>query len=258
MTQYTGVNDSGNRENFDTGSVRDTREGKGRFDLIPHYPLKRLAQHYENGAKKYGDRNWEKGQPLMRFIDSAERHLNNIKSGDRSEDHESAVLWNIMGYMYTLDKIESGLLPEELDNRPDSMKQIKLKPVEDSAKKSSPEMIKLVVQYDGGEPRRVFRVYAVHKVSFFFHNHYSTTLLYEKLTGTGVGEKVEIDMELQALSGKFAYLVYGLTSLHLVVGDDSLSTERCSAELASTILSERTGQGVTDSMFIIKLNLENL
>ena len=35
--------------------------GKGRCDLLPPNALLRLARHFENGSKKYGDRNWEKG-----------------------------------------------------------------------------------------------------------------------------------------------------------------------------------------------------
>jgi hypothetical protein len=115
---FTAVKDSGERQNFETGSVRDTRSGKGRFDLIPTYPLKRLAVHYENGAKKYGDRNWEKGQPLMRFMDSAMRHLLAVISGETDEDHASAVLWNVMGYMHTEEGIKTGLYPPILDDRP--------------------------------------------------------------------------------------------------------------------------------------------
>lgn len=117
--EYAGVKDSGKREEMVTGSVRDTREGKGRYDLIPPYPMKRLAQHYENGAVKYGDRNWEKGQKLMRFLDSAMRHLQCVIAGENDEDHESAVIWNVMGYMDTKQRIAEGKLPKSLDDRPD-------------------------------------------------------------------------------------------------------------------------------------------
>ncbi len=98
--KYNTVNDSGEREDFETGSRRDTRKGKGRFDLIPAYCIRRLAQHYENGAEKYGDRNWEKGQPSSRYLDSAFRHLINYMEGDRSEDHLMAIVWNIFGIVY--------------------------------------------------------------------------------------------------------------------------------------------------------------
>ena len=69
------IKDSGERTKFKTGAVRDMHEGKGRFDLLPMCVLMRLAKHYENGSKKYGDRNWEKGIPAHSYVDSAFRHL---------------------------------------------------------------------------------------------------------------------------------------------------------------------------------------
>jgi hypothetical protein len=115
---YTSVKDSGERQSFQTGSVRDTRNGKGRYDLIPPYALYKLARHYENGAVKYGDRNWEKGQPLSRYLDSATRHLNCINMGLNDEDHFSAVVWNIFAIVETRKRIKLGILPKELDDLP--------------------------------------------------------------------------------------------------------------------------------------------
>lgn len=108
------TNDSGMRESFDSGMVRDTREGKGRYDLITPFGLRRLAQLYERGAEKYAARNWEKGAPFTRFIDSAERHLEQYKMGLRDEDHLAAVAWNVFAIMHFE---ELGLA--ELDDRPD-------------------------------------------------------------------------------------------------------------------------------------------
>lgn len=113
---YSSVKDSGVREKFSTGSRRDTREGKGRFDLISPIALHRLARHYEHGAKKYGDRNWEKGQPVSRFIDSAMRHLNNFLAGDRSEDHLAACAWNCFSAIHIGEMAKSGSLPAELND----------------------------------------------------------------------------------------------------------------------------------------------
>lgn len=106
--------DSGKRAEFATGAVRDTNEGKGRFDLVTPIGLKRLAQLYERGAKKYGPRNWEKGIPLWRYLDSAERHLNDFKAGDRAEDHLAAVAWNALCYIHTEELILRGELPQHL------------------------------------------------------------------------------------------------------------------------------------------------
>ena len=115
---FDKVQDSGARQEFTTGSVRDTNEGKPRFDLIPVLAAHRLAIHYANGAKKYGDRNWEKGQPLSRFIESAERHLFKLKMGFKDEDHESAAIWNLMAFEHTKMMIEAGELPIELNDMP--------------------------------------------------------------------------------------------------------------------------------------------
>ena len=115
---FTYVKDSGKRQAFKTGSVRDTREGKGRFDLISPIALKRLAQHYENGAKKYGDRNWEKGQPISRYLDSLIRHAYCYLEGHRDEDHLAAMMWNAAGAIHTEEMVERGLLPKELNDLP--------------------------------------------------------------------------------------------------------------------------------------------
>lgn len=115
------LKDSGQRREFATGSVRDVRTGKGRFDLISPIALRRLAVHLENGMTKYGERNWEKGQPLMSYMDSALRHLNVYIEGDRSEDHLAAAMWNIHCFIHTEEMINRQLLPGSLDDRPAAM-----------------------------------------------------------------------------------------------------------------------------------------
>ena len=54
------------------------------------------ACHLEDGCKKYGDRNWEKGIPLSRFIDSGIRHFLKFKRGDNDERHDRAFIWNML------------------------------------------------------------------------------------------------------------------------------------------------------------------
>jgi hypothetical protein len=115
---YDKVNDTGNHTELTTGAVRDTAEGKGRYDLLPTYAMYRLARHYENGAKKYADRNWEKGIPTSRFMESLIRHAFQYLGGDRSEDHLAAVAWNALGLIETEYRIEKGILPEALDTLP--------------------------------------------------------------------------------------------------------------------------------------------
>lgn len=48
---------------------------KERYDLIPAGPLNTLAQVYTMGAKKYADRNWEKGIRWGRIFAAIMRHL---------------------------------------------------------------------------------------------------------------------------------------------------------------------------------------
>ena len=116
MPTFDSVKDSGARQNFETGSVRDTRDGKGRFDLLPPAVLRRDARHMENGARKYGDHNWTKGQPLSRYLDSAFRHLVCMMEGLTDEDHAAAVRWNIGAFMWTEGEIAEGRLPSTLND----------------------------------------------------------------------------------------------------------------------------------------------
>ena len=110
------VKDSGVRENFETGSKRDSRNGKGRFDLLPFYAIQRLARVYENGAIKYGNNNWRLGQPCSRYLDSAIRHLFKAGSGWKDEDHFAQAIWNIAAIIETQKMIELNKAPENLDD----------------------------------------------------------------------------------------------------------------------------------------------
>lgn len=96
--------DSGERTEFMTGAVRDMHEGKGRFDLLPMCVLMRLAKHYEKGALKYEERNWEKGIDAHSFADSAFRHLVKYMDGWTDEDHLIAAIWNLRGLAWTEEK----------------------------------------------------------------------------------------------------------------------------------------------------------
>lgn len=92
--------DSGVRESFDSGMVRDTQQGKPRYDLIDRPILKRWAELMARGAEKYGENNWKKATgeaEYNRFRASAFRHLMQWLDGDSTEDHAAAVLFNIAG-----------------------------------------------------------------------------------------------------------------------------------------------------------------
>lgn len=62
-----------------------------------------VARHFENGALKYGERNWQKGIPISRYIDSALRHLMKDLAGETDEDHAAAFVWNCMCAAWTME-----------------------------------------------------------------------------------------------------------------------------------------------------------
>ena len=148
------IKDSGDRTQFETGAVRDMREGKGRCDLMPLEVVAKLldedlnkpdlivgsmalfknsgysktvhlynallyfsqkyyenlsdmflevAKHFEEGAKKYGENNWQKGIPVHCYIDSAVRHYLKWRRGDKDEPHDRAVVWNLMCCIWEVD-----------------------------------------------------------------------------------------------------------------------------------------------------------
>ncbi len=136
MVQFNEVMSTGKEhQKFESGSRRDSAEGKGRPDLLPVHALFRIAKvcdpflvpihgiirlsvHYENGAVKYGDRNWELGQPISRYFQSMFRHLMKWVGGAREEDHLAAVVWNSCAIMDHEERIERDLLDPKWDDMP--------------------------------------------------------------------------------------------------------------------------------------------
>lgn len=138
-----------NKREFETGAVRDKKDGKGRFDLMPlsvissilsydliildlscflkenstlflydaidnflndkkafpdkYTMLLEVAVHFEDGAKKYGEYNWQKGIPIKSYIDSATRHYIKWCRGDKDERHDRAFVWNLMCCIWEVD-----------------------------------------------------------------------------------------------------------------------------------------------------------
>ena len=114
----TQIKDSGTRSNFTTGAVRDGQDGKGRMDLLPARALIEVAKIFEVGAKKYAARNWEKGIPLSRYMDSGLRHAMKWLRGDRDEPHLAMACWNFLCLQDTQLRITEGLLPMDLNDLP--------------------------------------------------------------------------------------------------------------------------------------------
>ena len=58
-------------------------------------------------------RNWEKGMPFSRYVDSAKRHLDKFVMGMTDEDHLAAAAWNLFAIMHHQE-----LGQTELDDMP--------------------------------------------------------------------------------------------------------------------------------------------
>jgi hypothetical protein len=110
MSRGFVTKDSGKRQGYDSGMVRDIQENKPRFDLLNPLDMPydetlmyRWAMLMERGMTKYGYRNWEKAdsqEELDRFYASAWRHFVQAMSGEDDEDHLAAVCFNLNAITY--------------------------------------------------------------------------------------------------------------------------------------------------------------
>jgi hypothetical protein len=112
------MKDSGERQNFETGAVRDAAMGKPRPDLISPHAAIREGHWLRMGADKYRERNWESGMPISRCIASLERHLAAFKLGQADEDHMAAIRCNAGFILHFEEEIKAGRLPASLDDMP--------------------------------------------------------------------------------------------------------------------------------------------
>ncbi len=81
------------------GALREfsTFYERGRFDM-----LLEVSKHYEEGCKKYGENNWQKGLPISCYIDSMMRHYLKFLRGDSDEEHDRAFVWNVLCCAWTV------------------------------------------------------------------------------------------------------------------------------------------------------------
>ena len=94
-------------------------KGKNRLDLIPPEWLWALGLVMTQGAKKYADRNWEKGMAYSSVMGPLKRHLEKYNAGERYDmfdadgtpgtgcHHLAIVAWNALALM-TYDLREIG------------------------------------------------------------------------------------------------------------------------------------------------------
>lgn len=78
----------------------DTFCGRSDFEVKPTLFLE-VSKHFEEGAKKYGEHNWQKGIPVRCYIDSAVRHYLKWLRDDKDEPHDRAFCWNIICAIWT-------------------------------------------------------------------------------------------------------------------------------------------------------------
>lgn len=116
------MKDSGKREGFESGAVRDTNDGKPRPGLISPFATEREGHVLAKGALKYAPRNWEKGMPISRCIESIERHLLAYKKGETDEDHMAHLRCNTGFIIHYEEMIKRGLLPKDFDDMPKYLK----------------------------------------------------------------------------------------------------------------------------------------
>jgi hypothetical protein len=115
------LKDGGTRKTYGTGAQKEDdskTKDKGAYHLLPTYPLHKVAEIYRLGAAKYSARNWEKGIPLSRFLDSAKRHLAQFQEGMENEDHLHQAIWNLIGISHTQEMIRRNVLSASLDDLP--------------------------------------------------------------------------------------------------------------------------------------------
>lgn len=111
MSEFA-IKDSGARQEFSGGMVRDTTEGKVNFLNVRIGPmLRRWATHLTKGREKYPDPmpgvpNWTLASGVEEYLrakESAARHFEQWLAGDRDEDHAAGVFFNINLAEYVLE-----------------------------------------------------------------------------------------------------------------------------------------------------------
>lgn len=107
--------------NAATGGEKGSKDE--RFDLIPAGPLAKIARHFGIGARKYADRNWERGYNWSLSYGALQRHLNAFWAGeDLDEETQSPHL--AAAAFHVLALLEFAETHPELDDRPGSATKV--------------------------------------------------------------------------------------------------------------------------------------
>ncbi|PHS22159.1 MAG: hypothetical protein COA84_13345 [Robiginitomaculum sp.] len=81
----TKPRNTGDWQKSDTGAMRQAL-GVPYFRQVPLEAIAAGATALEYGAKKYADRNWEKGLPWQQMIDSLKRHIDDFERRNDIDD----------------------------------------------------------------------------------------------------------------------------------------------------------------------------
>ena len=131
-----------NYKKYETGAVRSTYCNEVRYDLISPIGLEALARTYAEGAKKFGEFNWENGMPAVDLINHALRHIFVFLSGSREEDDLGHAAWNIIGAIHSLKawpELNAGRLRGDGCIVPDSAKRPTAKTAQTASKNKKPQ-----------------------------------------------------------------------------------------------------------------------
>lgn len=113
LSDFT-IKDSGERQQFESGMVRDTEDAKIDYTLALDGPMfERYAAHLTKGAKKYAPRNWMQASgpaELERAKRSLLRHVFALLRGERDEDHAAAVWFNVNLFEYVNDQMAAKIV----------------------------------------------------------------------------------------------------------------------------------------------------
>jgi hypothetical protein len=101
----------------DSNQARKEDSGKLRFELLPVRPLQQVVDVYTMGARKYTDRNWEKGLRWGRVFGAMMRHAwawwgGEERDKENGQKHLASVVWAALALM------EYEETHRELDDRP--------------------------------------------------------------------------------------------------------------------------------------------
>ncbi len=112
----------GDVEVLGNGCVRQKSTGRGAYELMSPFVAEADAKLFEWGSvNRGGDRNWEKGCPFSRCVQSMYRHLIKFTMREADEDHDdnlAAIRFWAGAMIHYQEMIRRGILPGSLDDMP--------------------------------------------------------------------------------------------------------------------------------------------